>query len=72
MACPRLAVSFGAMTAGAKIATLTVEKDELVRERQSMRDDGALAKELERNRLRIIETQWQLSHAFIEAYSATT
>jgi hypothetical protein len=59
------------MTAGAKIATLTAEKDALVRQRQSMREDGAHANELERNRLHIIETQWQLSHAFIEAYSAT-
>jgi hypothetical protein len=36
-----------------------------------MREGGAHANELERNRLHIIETQWQLSHAFIEAYSAT-
>jgi hypothetical protein len=42
-----------------------------VHERQSLRRDGAHASELERNRLRIIDTQWQLSQAFIEAYSAT-
>jgi hypothetical protein len=59
------------MTAGAKIATLSAERDELVRERQSMRENGAGEVELERNRLRIIDTQWQLSRAFIEAYSAT-
>ena len=59
------------MTAGAKIATLTAERDKLVRERQSMRENGAGEVELERNRLHIIDTQWQLSRAFIEAYSAT-
>jgi hypothetical protein len=59
------------MTAGAKIATLSAERDELVRERQSMRENGAGEVELERNRLRIIDTQWQLCRAFIEAYSAT-
>jgi hypothetical protein len=59
------------MTPADKIATLTAERDELVRDRQCLREDGAQATELERNRLRIIETQWQLSHAFIEAYSVT-
>ena len=59
------------MTAGAKIATLTAERDKLVRERQFMRDNGADQVELERNRLCIIDTQWRLARAFIEAYSAT-
>ena len=60
------------MTPAAKIEMLTAEKDELVRERQSLRDDGAAGDELERNRLRIVDTQWQLSHAFVEAHSAVT
>jgi hypothetical protein len=60
------------MTAGAKIAMLTAEKDELVRERQSMREHGAHASELERNRQRIVNTQWLLSYAFVEAYSVRT
>ena len=59
------------MTAAARIATLTAEGDRLVHERQIMRDSGADEVELERNRLRIIDTQWQLAHALIEAYSAT-
>jgi hypothetical protein len=58
------------MTPKAQIEMLTAEKDELVRERQSLRDGGANGDELERNRLRIIDTQWQLSHAFVEAHSA--
>jgi hypothetical protein len=71
MARRGLGVSFGVMTAAAKIALLSAEKDALVHERQSLRQGGAHASELEHNRLRIIDTQWQLSHAFIEAYSAT-
>jgi len=58
------------MSAAAKIAKLTAESDKLVCERQLMRDNGADEVELERNRLRIIDTQWQLARAFIEAYSA--
>lgn len=57
------------MTPAAKIEMLTAEKDELVRERQSLRAGGANGDDLERNRLRIVETQWQLSHAFVEAHS---
>jgi hypothetical protein len=60
------------MTAAARIAILTAETDELVRERQSLRDDGANGDELERNRLRIVDAQWQLSHALIKAHSAGT
>ena len=37
----------------------------------ALRENGADEFELERNRLRIIDTQWQLARAFIEAYSAT-
>ena len=51
---------------------LTAETDELVRERQSLREDGANGDELERNRLRIVDAQWQLSHALIKAHSAGT
>jgi hypothetical protein len=58
------------MTAAAKIAMLTAEKDELVRERQSLRDGGANGDELEWNRLRIVRAQWELSHVLIEAHSA--
>lgn len=57
------------MTAEAKIATLSSEWNELVRERQSLRERGAHTAELERNRLRIVNTQWLLSHAFVEAHS---
>jgi hypothetical protein len=58
------------MTPDAKIAMLSSEKDELVCERQALRQDGAKGEDLERNRLRIVQAQWQLSHAFVEAYCA--
>jgi hypothetical protein len=40
----------------------------LVLERQSLRDRGATADELERNRLEIVRGQWQLSYAAIELH----
>jgi len=38
----------------------------LVLERQSLRERGATADELERNRLEIVRGQWQLAYAAIE------
>ena len=40
----------------------------LVVERQQLRLGGAAAKELERNRLAIVQCQWELSRALIERY----
>jgi hypothetical protein len=40
----------------------------LVNERQQLRRNGAAADELERNRLAIVECQWELSRALIERY----
>jgi hypothetical protein len=57
------------MTTAAQIAMLSAEKDDLVRERQSLRESGANGDELERNRLRIVDAQWELSYALIEAHS---
>jgi FtsZ-binding cell division protein ZapB len=37
----------------------------LVRERQELRSGGAALEQLERNRLAIVECQWQLSQALI-------
>ncbi len=41
---------------------------ELVLERQALREGGAAADELERNRLAIVRAQWQLSYAFVELH----
>lgn len=57
------------MSTAAKVELLTSEKDELVRERQTLRERGASRDELESNRRRIVHTQWELSLALIEAYA---
>jgi hypothetical protein len=40
----------------------------LVDERQRLRSEGALADDLERNRLAIVQCQWELSRALIARY----
>jgi hypothetical protein len=40
----------------------------LVVERQQLRLGGAATKELERNRLAIVDCQWELSQALIQRY----
>jgi hypothetical protein len=42
----------------------------LVLERQELRERGASPKELEANRSAIVEAQWRLSRAAIEAYAS--
>jgi len=41
---------------------------ELTAERQRLRDSGAAPGKLERNRIKLARTQWELSHALIERY----
>jgi hypothetical protein len=41
---------------------------DLTAERQRLRDTGAPASKLERNRVKLARTQWELSHALIERY----
>jgi hypothetical protein len=48
--------------------TLTQLHTTLVDERQELRREGAPASELERNRLAIVQCQWELSRALIERY----
>ena len=43
----------------------------LVLERQSLRERGATADELERNRLEIVRGQWQLAYAAIDLHRPT-
>ncbi len=50
--------------------TLRQDHTSLVNERQQLRRDGAAAEELERNRLAIVQCQWELSRALIERYHA--
>ena len=51
----------------------TVEKlleqiADLAAERQRLRDQGGAGSRLERNRVKLARTQWELSHALIERY----
>jgi hypothetical protein len=43
----------------------------LVRRRQLLRTSGASRESLERNRLRLARSQWELCHAMIERHSPT-
>jgi hypothetical protein len=51
-----------------KIERLQERIGQLVLERQALRDRGASRLELERNRLRIVRCQWDLSYALIESH----
>ena len=50
------------------LETLAQLHTTLVDERQQLRQDGAPAEALERNRLAIVQCQWELSRALIERY----
>ena len=50
------------------VEALLLRLETLTRERQDLRRDLAEARTLERNRLAIVEAQWDLSHALIRRY----
>jgi hypothetical protein len=50
------------------VEALSVQISDLTVERQRLRDQGADAKKLERNRVKLAKAQWELSHALIERY----
>ncbi len=50
------------------VEELVVRISELVSERQALRERGASAAALERNRLQLARCHWQLSHALIARY----
>jgi hypothetical protein len=50
------------------LESLNALHTELVDERQRLRSAAAPAEELERNRLAIVECQWEVSRALIERY----
>ena len=60
----------GVQPVGMTTDQLTERLRWLVRERQSLRERGATADELERNRLEIVRGQWQLAYAAIELHRA--
>lgn len=50
------------------VEVLMQEITMLTSDRQRLRDQGASAAKLERNRLKLARKQWELSHALIERY----
>jgi hypothetical protein len=52
----------------AKVEALLARIDGLARERQELRGRHATARALERNRLALVRSQWELSHALIERH----
>ncbi len=50
------------------VEALLQQLEQLTRERQDLRLDLAEARDLERNRLAIVEAQWDLSRALIRRY----
>jgi hypothetical protein len=50
------------------VETLMDQIADLAAERQRLRDSGAAAAKLERNRIKLARSQWELSHALIERY----
>jgi hypothetical protein len=51
---------------------LSARLSSLVAERQELRARAASARALERNRLQIARTQWELSHVLIDRYLPAT
>jgi hypothetical protein len=50
------------------VEALMEEISVLTAQRQELRDHGAKARRLERNRVKLVRAQWALSHALIERY----
>jgi hypothetical protein len=49
----------------ATVESLMQEIADLAAERQELRDHGAASAKLERNRVKLVRKQWELSHALI-------
>jgi hypothetical protein len=50
------------------VEALLAEISALTAERQRLREQGVDAARLERNRVKLVRKQWELSHALIERY----
>ena len=61
-------VRFAVRPHESSVEVLQARLDELSRERQELRVTKAAESELERNRLAIVEAQWDLSHALVRRY----
>jgi hypothetical protein len=56
----------------ATVEALLTEIAELTAERQRLRADNSSPAKLERNRIKLVRRQWELSHALIERYLPRT
>ena len=65
---PRPPKSFARMDTPRPVEELQARLDDLIAARQRLRLSGASPATLERNRLEIARTQWELSYALIERY----
>lgn len=68
---PNVEMSAAALSLGLKrptVEALLVRIDGLARERQELRGRRAAARVLERNRLALVRSQWELSYALIERH----
>ena len=50
------------------VEALLEEISSLTAERQNLRDQGVNGSRLERNRVKLVRKQWELSHALIDRY----
>jgi hypothetical protein len=50
------------------VEALMEEISALTAERQRLRDQGVNGSRLERNRVKLVRAQWELSHALIDRY----
>ena len=53
---------------GRSVEALMEEISSLTSERQQLREQGVSESRLERNRVKLARTQWELSHALIDRY----
>jgi hypothetical protein len=65
---PNAASSFSRPQAGVSVETLLERLEALTLERQQLRAASATPDALERNRMTIARTQWELSYALIERH----
>ena len=65
---PSVPSRFRRRQAPRSVEALMDEISSLTAERQQLRDRGASESRLERNRVKLARTQWELSHALIDRY----
>ena len=65
---PSVPSRFRRTQSGRSVEALMGEISSLTSERQQLREQGVSESRLERNRVKLARTQWELSHALIDRY----